>query len=49
MSGMNAAKIAITIPNAAVMRAGVRRRPILPKPRGTSPSRDIANMIRVWP
>ena len=50
LSGMNAANIAMKMPNAAVMRAGVRRvAPILAKPRGTRPSRDIANMIRVWP
>ena len=49
-SGTNAANAANRMPNVAVMRTGVRRRSeIFAKPRGSRPSRHIANMIRVWP
>ena len=48
-SGTNAASRATSTAKVAVMRTGVWRLESLAKPRGSSPSRHIANMIRVWP
>ena len=50
VSGTSAAMTAISPPKSIVVKTGVRRRSErLAIFSGTSPSRDIANMIRVWP
>jgi len=50
VSGTSAAMIAIRMPSVAVMKTGVRVLGCTYANRaGISPSRDIANMIRVCP
>ena len=49
VSGTSAAMTAISPPKSTVVKTGVRRLETLAIFSGTSPSRDIANMIRVWP
>ena len=48
-SGRKAASAAMPRPKTTVVLAGVLRAVSRPKNFGTSPSRDIANMIRVCP
>ena len=49
VSGTNAAMIAISPAKRTVVKTGVWRLETEASFSGTSPSRDIANMIRVWP
>lgn len=48
-NGMKAAIAAARIPNVSVIRTGVLRFESFAKPRGSSPSRHMENMIRDCP
>jgi hypothetical protein len=49
LSGITAASAATTTPMMSVMTTGTRREFSRARPRGSSPSRAIANAIRVCP
>jgi hypothetical protein len=49
LSGITAAPTPVTTATGIVMRAGVLRAVSFVNHVGTSPSRDIAYKIRVWP